>query len=83
MVFKGFVSTLNDGLVAHDGSFEESLSFCESLVFFLEVGALDGPVFGLSVFSFTEVVSGGDNLLSDLAQQIEDLDDLLVVNLGG
>ena len=83
MVFKGLVGTLDDGLVAHDGTFKEGLSVCESLVLLLKVGALGGPVASLTFLSLAKVVSGGNDLLSDLAEEIEDLDDLLVVDLGG
>ena len=83
MVFKGLVGTLDDSLVADDGTFEEGLSVSKSLVLLLEVRALGSPVFSLTVLSFAEVVSGGYDLLSDLAQEIEDLNDLLVVDLGG
>jgi len=83
VVFKGLVGTLDDSLVADDGTFEEGLSVSKSLVLLLEVRALGSPVFSLTVLSFAEVVSGGNDLLSDLAQEIEDLNDLLVVDLGG
>jgi len=83
MVFKGLVGTLDDGLVAHDGAFKESLSVGEPLVLLLKVGALGSPVVSLTFLSLAEVVSGGNDLLSDLAEEIKDLDDLLVVDLGG
>ena len=44
---------------------------------------MGGPVLGLTILSFSQVVSGGDDLLSDLGEQVKDLDDLLVVDLGG
>jgi hypothetical protein len=83
MIFEGLVGTNDDGLVAHDGSFEEGFAVGESLVLLLEVSALGGPVVGLSLLSFAQVVSGGNDLLSDLAEQVKDLNDLLVVDLGG
>jgi len=74
---------LDDGLVADDGTFEEGLSVRKSLVLLLEVSALGGPVLSLTVLSFAEVVSGSNDLLSDLGEEVEDLDDLLVIDLGG
>lgn len=68
VVFKGLSGTLDDILIVDDGSLEESLSFDESLLLFLEMGSLDDPVGSLSFFSFSELVSALDELLSDLAQ---------------
>jgi hypothetical protein len=83
VVFEGFSGTFNDGLVLDDGSFEELFSVSQSLVLLLEVGGLSDPVGSLSLFGFSQLSLGSNQLLSDLAEEIEDLDDGLVVNLGG
>lgn len=83
MVFKGLGGTYDGVLVGDDGAFEVSLALSESLVLFLKMDALDSPVTGLTFLGLTEEVAGCDELLSDLAEEIEDLDDGLVVNLGG
>jgi hypothetical protein len=82
VVLKGFSASFDDGLVLGDGLLKEGFSLGESLVLLLKVSALDGPLFSLSLFDFSELVSGGDELLSNLGKEIEDSDDGLVVNLG-
>jgi hypothetical protein len=57
MVFKGFSTSFDGGLVLGDGLFEEGFSLGQSLVFFLEVSTLDGPLGGLSLFCFLEELS--------------------------
>jgi len=47
------------------------------------VSSLGNPVGGLSLFGFSQLGLGSNQLLSDLAEEIEDLDDGFVVNLGG
>ena len=68
MVLKWLVGTNDDGLVADDGSFEESLSVGQSLVLLLKVSALSIPVVLLSLLGLSEVVSWTNDLLSDLTK---------------
>jgi hypothetical protein len=83
VVFEGISDLLDDVLVVDDGGFKESLSLGKSLVLLLQVSGLDHPKFSLLLLSFSEHVAGSDELLSDLAEEVEDLDDGLVVDLGG
>jgi hypothetical protein len=83
VIFKGISDLFDDIFIVDDGSLKESLSLRESSVLLLQVGGLNHPKFSLLFLSFSEHVSGGDELLSDLAEEVEDLDDGLVVDLGG
>lgn len=82
-IFKIFDSIFDGLLEINDGVLEEGLSLAQSFVFFLEVSTLGSPIFGLFLFLGQEGGSRGNQLLSDLGQQFEDLNDALVVNLGG
>jgi hypothetical protein len=57
VIFKGFGTSFDGGLVLGDGLFKESFSFGQSLVFFLEVSTLDSPLSSLSFFGFLEELS--------------------------
>ena len=83
MVFKSLNSVFDGFLELNDGSLKEGLSLGESSVFFLEMGGLSNPVGGLFLFVGEEVSSGSNELLSDLGEEFQDLDDGLVVDLGG
>jgi len=82
MVFKGLDCSGDGFLIGYNGIFKVGLTFNESLVFVLKVLALSNPIGSLSLFSVLEEVSGLNELLSNLTEEIKDLDDGLVINLG-
>lgn len=83
LVLEVLLGFFDGHLEAHDRVLKELLSLGESLVLLLEVGALHFPVLGLALLRGQQGGSGGNQLLSDLGQELQDVDDRLVVNLGG
>lgn len=75
LVLEVLLGFFDGHLEAHDRVLKELLSLGESLVLLLEVGALHFPVLGLALLRGQQGGSGGNQLLSDLGQELQDVDD--------